>query len=316
MYFVGRIHYSWKTAQERVLNQDKLVLLPGFTAKAEIDARRELTFNYNLESGFSDASRFASRYYLSSYNTVHRGNEELENSLRHDFRLRFSRRQSYRSVSYSASSYYTKYVKGVQNAIGYEGINRVLTTLLLDDPERRWGLSGRISKRFWDFDVRLTLNYNDSQYLQQVNEQLQTNHNQQGSYRISAKTLMEDFPIVEVGFRHAIGHFSMGGQESESVTTEPYVNFDYDFWDGFIASFDFSAYYYKNKTFNQRNRHQMANASLYYKKDSSPWGFQVEARNLFDVEFKNMHSFSSYIISDRRTYILPRILMLTVNYNL
>lgn len=309
-------HYSWRTAQENVLTQDKLVLLPSFTAKAEIDNRRELNFDYNLRSGFSDASRFASRYYLSSYNTVFRGNEELENSLQHNFRLTFSRRPTYRSVSYSASAHYTKHVKGVQSAIVYEGVNRILTTLLLDDPETRWGVSGNISKRFWNLDLRLILLYNASEYLQQVNEQLETNQNQQGSYRLSAKTLMEDFPIVEMGFRHGIGHFSMGRQKSESVTTEPYVNLDYDFWDGFIASFDYSAYQYRNKTMNQRNQHQMANASLYYKKDSSAWSFQLEARNLFDVEFKNMHSFSSYIISDMRTYILPRILMFTIGYNL
>lgn len=309
-------HYTWKTTQEQVKKREKLVLLPSFTARAEIDTRRELSFNYNMHSGFSDASSFANRYYLRSYNTVFRGSDELENSLWHHFRLRFLRRQSYRSVSYSASAHYSRYIQGVQNLIIYEGINRILTTLMLDDPESRWGVSGRISKRFRNFDLGLNLNYNDSQYRHQVNGNSQTNHTQQGSYTLRTKTYMEDLPNLEVGLRQAIGHFRLGGQESRSVTTEPYVNLDHDFWEGFILSFDFTSYHYRNESLEQRNRHQMANASLYYKKDPSPWSFQLEARNLFDVEFKNMHSFSSYIISDRRTYILPRVVMFTVGYNL
>lgn len=309
-------HYGWKAAQENPLSRNKWVLLPGFSAKVEFDSRRELNFDYNLRSGFSDASRFANRYYLSSYNTVYRGNEALENELRHDFRLRFSRFRTYRSVRYSASAHYTEQVKGVQNAVVYEGVNRILSTILLDNPQRRWGVSGSIGKRLWDLDLGMSLRYNVSQYQQQVNEDFETNQNQQGNYRLSVKTLIEDWPMVELGFRQGLGFFSLGGVESESVTTEPYANINYDFWGGFIASFDYSAYQYRNKTMTQRNRHQVANASLYYKNDSSAWSFQVEARNLFDVAFKNQHSFSSYIISDRRTYILPRIIMFTVGYNL
>lgn len=127
---------------------------------------------------------------------------------------------------------------------------------------------------------------------------------------------MENWPIVEIGLRQGLGHFRLGGLESESVSTEPYINVDYDFWDGFIASFDYSFYNYRNQSLNQTDTHQMANASLYYKKSSSAWSFELKAKNLLDVAFKNQHSFSSYIISDRRTYILPRTLMFSIGYNL
>src|SRR5690554_6780671 len=49
-------HYSWKTDQENKNSKNKFLFLPGFTAKVEFNRRRKLEFDYNLRSGFSDAS--------------------------------------------------------------------------------------------------------------------------------------------------------------------------------------------------------------------------------------------------------------------
>ncbi|MBS9766915.1 MAG: hypothetical protein KGV44_05180 [Flavobacteriaceae bacterium] len=60
----------------------------------------------------------------------------------------------------------------------------------------------------------------------------------------------------------------------------------------------------------------MADASLRYQKEDSPWSFKVEAQNLFNQKFKQENSFSSYIVSDTKTYILPRIVMFSIGYHL
>jgi len=82
------------------------------------------------------------------------------------------------------------------------------------------------------------------------------------------------------------------------------------------VSADFTSYTYQNQTLDQRNSCEIANASLLYQKESSAWSFKVEAQNVFDVQFKNQNTFTSYIISDSRTFILPRILLFSIGYNL
>lgn len=142
-------------------------------------------------------------------------------------------------------------------------------------------------------------------------------YNKFGNYsNLSGKTLSDNFPIIELGFRQRLGSYTLSGRKSEFMTSEPFLNLDYDFWKGFIFSLDYAAYRYKNKDLNQRNNYEIANASLYYKKENSAWSFEIEAQNLFDVNFKSRNGFSSYIISDTRTYILPRVVMYSVEFNL
>ena len=38
--------------------------------------------------------------------------------------------------------------------------------------------------------------------------------------------------------------------------------------------------------------------------------------NLFDTELKQSNSFSDYLISDSKIYILPRVVMFSIGYNL
>jgi len=64
------------------------------------------------------------------------------------------------------------------------------------------------------------------------------------------------------------------------------------------------------------NTFDTANASLFYQKEDSPWGFEINATNLFDIRFRQQNSFNAFVISDSRTFILPRIIMFKLSYKL
>ncbi len=85
---------------------------------------------------------------------------------------------------------------------------------------------------------------------------------------------------------------------------------------GFIFSFDYTLYDYKNKALNQRNRFDIASFTFSYRKENSAWTYKVFSNNLFNTGFKRNSSFSEYLISDTKTFILLRVLMLGISYNL
>ncbi|MFO7672240.1 MAG: hypothetical protein R6V74_00880, partial [Lutibacter sp.] len=153
-------------------------------------------------------------------------------------------------------------------------------------------------------------------YLQKINSDFVTNQNNSLGYELSVKTLFDKFPTVEIGFKQNIVNYISSNQTTKFITNEPYLTIDYDFLKGFIFSFDYENYSYQNKNFNQKNTYQLANATLSYKNEDSAWSFKIDAQNLFNVKYKNDNSFSSYIISDSKTYILPRIIMFSIGYNL
>lgn len=308
--------YHWKLDQQTNIVKNKVVLLPSFLAKIDISNIKRLQFNYDLKTSFSDASNFANRFKLQSYNSVFKGNENLENELYHVFRLGYRKLSTYRGMMIYANASYTKKLHGVENTVNYQSTNQYVSVIMLENPSESWQIRGHLKKKIKKINFGLGLSYNGSKYLQQIDNTFETNKNNQTSINVSAKTLYNNFPTIEVGYRSGIGNYTSSNIKSEFVTNEPFLNIDYDFLKGFIFSFDYSMYYYKNKSFNQTNAYDLANVSLYYKHDDSAWSFKLEVQNVFDVQYKRRNSFSSYIISDNKTYILPRIIMFSIGYNL
>ncbi len=291
-------------------------MLPNLSIEAELDRLNKITFGYEKSTSFSKTSTYTNKYYLQSYNTVYRGNENLKNELFHNISLRYSKYSCYKGIRLYLTARYIKKTEGIVENVEYSGVNQQLSPILVDDPESRWTVLGSVKKKIHDINFGVLLSYNNLKYLQQLNTVNQTNKNNTFSYTVNAKTLIDNFPTIEVGFKQNTGNYTLSEDKTEFITSEPYFNIDYEFLKGFIFSFDYSSYTYINKSFNQKNNYKLANASLFYKKDSSAWSFEIEVQNVFDVEFKNKHSFNSYIISDTKTFILPRIIMLSIAYNL
>lgn len=73
---------------------------------------------------------------------------------------------------------------------------------------------------------------------------------------------------------------------------------------------------YQNKTLEQKNTYEIANATLSYKGENSAWSYKIMAQNMLNAQFKQSNSFSDFLISDLRTFILPRIVLFNIGYNL
>lgn len=309
-------NYNWTINQQLKTNKYKTVILPDFLAKIQFSNSKKLQFNYQLKSAFSDASKLANRFYLQSYNSVYKGNEDMENELFHTARAYFSRFSMYRGLMLFVSVNCTKKIKGIQNAVQFEETNQYISPEMVNNPKEHWSFNLSIDKKIKNIKYGLKTNTSTSKYLQNINSSYVTNKNNSIGYTLSAKTLFDKFPTVEIGFKQNIGNYTSSNQISKFVTNEPFLTVDYDFLKGFIFSFDYENYSYLNKNFNQKNTYQLANATLSYKNEDSAWSFKIDAQNLFNVKYKNESSFSSYIISDAKTYILPRIMMFSIGYNL
>ena len=308
--------YNWKLNQQSKTDKHKMVLLPDFSAKIKFSNSKKINLNYNLKSSLSNISKLANRYYLQSYNSVYKGNEQLENELFHTARIYYSRFSLYRGLRVFGSVNYTKKVKGIQNAVQFENTNFYLSPLMVSNPEERWSGNFNINKNIKKIKYGLSTRIATSKYLQSINESFVTNKNKSVSYKISAKTLFDKFPTVELGFEQRIGNYTSSNKTSKFVVNQPSITIDYDFLKGFIFSFEYENYTYQNKSLDQKNTYQLANATLSYKNDDSAWSYKLDAQNLFNIKFKRSNRFSSYVISDAKTYISPRMVMFSVAYNL
>lgn len=309
-------HYQWEANQQNSYQNNKWIVLPDFLAKIEFTKSKKLQFNYQLKSSFSEASKLANRFYLQSYQTVFKGNEQLENELFHTARAYYSRFSLYRGLLFYSGINYLKKVDGIQYAVQFENTNQYLTAVMVSNPEERWNFNTTVDKKIKLIKYHLNINLSTANFLQNLNNTTVNNKNNSASYEISAKTLHDKFPTIVVGLRQSIGNYTSSNLKSKFNTTEPFVNIDYDFLKGWILSFDYTRFDYQQKSLNQQNTYELANLMLTYKKENSAWSYKLSAQNLMDVKFKNQNSFSSYIISYSETHILPRIFMISIGYNL
>lgn len=309
-------NYSWRVDQQNITSKNNWFLLPDFLAKIELSKSKKIQINYRMRTSFTEAGRLTNRFYLQSYNSVFRGNSNLENNLFHSASIYYSRFSLYRGLLMNASLNYNKQIKGVRNTVEFNGVNQFITNRLFDDPSEnidgRVSIQKKIKKIRYKFEGSISL----SNFLQEVDNIIQNNSNNNYSYSVGLETLFDNFPNIELGFKRSTGKFTASNNTSEFRTNEPYFSLNYDFLEAFIFSFDYTSYDFKNEALNQKNTFDVANFTLSYRKENSPWEYKILSNNLFNAGFKRNSSFSQYLISDTKTFILPRVLMFSIGYNL
>ena len=308
--------YNWKINQSTKIENNKTVILPDFSAKLEFNRSKKINFNYTVDTSFSDASRFANQFYLQSYNSVFKGNESLKNELYHSARLRYNQFKMYRGISLYANISYTKKIEGIKNTVNYQGINQFLSPLLIENQDEKWSFNGNVSKNIQNIKYSLGINHITSKFLQKTDDNFEINKNNSTSLKFSAKTLYDDFPTIEIGYNRTTSNYILSNRISKFITDEPFINIDYSFLNEFIFNFEYTRNNYKNDTLGLVNFYEIANAVISYKKENSAWSFKITGNNLFNSTFKQSNSFLTYLISNNKTYILPRIVVLSAVYNL
>jgi hypothetical protein len=309
-------NYNWRVNQEDSFQKNKWVLLPDFLMKIEFNKSKKIQLNYNLKTNFSNASKLVNRFYLQSYNSVFKGNKNLENELFHTARLRYSRFSLYRGLMLFATANYSKKVKGFRSSVNFDGVNRFLTVDMLKNPNENWSIRSSLRKKIKKIRYNLEGSYSNSKFKQSINNTFVTNRNNNYSFDVGIETLFDNFPTIETGFRKSIGKYTSSNSTSKFVTNESYVNIDYDFLKGFVFNFDYTHYNYQNKSQGINNKYDVANAVLSYQKEDSPWLFKLTTQNLFDTTFKQSNSFSDYLVSDSKTYVMPRVVLFSIGYKL
>jgi hypothetical protein len=311
-------HYLWNIKQfnERITNKTKIVVLPEFEGEYEINSSEKLKLKYSLNSSFSDASSFANRLRLISFNRLFQGNENLENQLYHSAFLRYYKFSLFTGVFINANINYTRREKSVRNTTILQGIDQVTTAIYTSLPEETLGISGSFSKKIIDFKFTLQGNSTVSEYQRIINTDILFYRSFNYGYTFKTETSFKDLPNIEIGLENRFSEFESSNFSNKFVQLNPYANLEYDFLNGFIFKSDYSYNYYENKDNNELNRFQLGNASLFYNKEDSPWGFEIDVNNIFDTRFKRSNSFSEFIIVDQSIFLQPRTALFKISYKL
>src|SRR5699024_8290761 len=150
-------HYFWHANQfdERIVTQDKGLLLPEFKGEYKPLSSTKLVLNYHMRSRFTEAGNYANRLRLLNFNSLFRGNEKLENSVYHDLFLSYRYFDVVSRLNYNLNFSYRRQEKSIRQTTTLEGIDQISTPVYTDLPENTVGINGGISRVWGNFKPRL-----------------------------------------------------------------------------------------------------------------------------------------------------------------
>ncbi|MDQ6469997.1 TonB-dependent receptor [Flavobacterium sp. LHD-80] len=308
-------HYQLNTNQfsgESQYSQTKL--LPQLNSDYQFNNSESLSLTYKLANNFPTVNQLAEQYTLQSYNLIYRGNANLRYEQYHFATLRYSKMDNYRKFTLDAGLNFNQKIKTIRNEVVIDGINQYNTPILTNNPETNYSFNGSFGKDIYRLNIKLISNISWFNYLQTLNEITTSNNRNNQKVGIWFKTAYKKWPDFKVGYTKGFGQFSGLTNSSFNTTT---INSDlaiqvFPSWN-FRLSYEAQENIYSSQ---QSNFYNVTNTAINYQKKNNPFFFELSINNFFNNKTKNEYSFLDYVISERNTYIMPRVILFTINYKL
>jgi hypothetical protein len=299
-------------------SQNDWTVLPDLNIILDLKKSESIRFNYEISSQYTDINEYARAYVFNNYNNLFRGNRELENSLAHSYNLTYFSFNLFNYTNVSGSINYIKQFKGIKTNSEIVGINQVNTPVnqFSNFPDETWSVFGRFSKTAKKLEFSLNANVAISNTFNTINTEIRESKSFTQNYRASVESNFRNWPNFEVGYRFTANKYDNGGFGQNYYTNRPYANVNIRFLKDFNFKAEWEYYKYTNDAKTVENQYSFVNADLFYRKGESPWEFAVQATNILDTSFINNDSFDEQYNSTSQYFVLPRILMLVVKYDL
>ena len=300
------------------ITQNDRRVSPDMNVIFDIKESETLSFNYRVSSEYTDVNNYAAAYVFNNYNNMFRGNRYLENALSHSYNLSYRNFNSFNHTSISGFFDYSKKINSIKSDLNIEAINQEtsLTNIDSDFPDEQFSAYARFSKRIRriQFKFNTDISYRISNTV--INSAITKSTSFTQMYKGSVRSNFLDWPNFEIGYSRMINLYDNGGQEQTYYTDRPFANVDINFLKHFTFSAVWNYYKYTNNTKTIENNYSFVNADLYYRKKESPWEFKLQTTNVLNTAFINNDSFYDQFTSTSQYFVLPRIVMFVIKYDL
>ena len=267
---------------------------------------------------YTDINNYAEAYVFNNYNRLYQGNRFLENSISHSYSLNYFNFNLFSYTNIMGSLNYTRRLEGIKNNTQIVAINQVTTPVNLNSnfADETFTAAGRFSKRIKKIEFAANANVNWALSNNIINQEVRESESFTQNYRVSARSSFREWPNFEVGYNYTINNYNNAGLEQVFYTERPYVNVDVNFLKHFTLSANWDFYNYTNKAETIDNAYSFLNGTLYFQEGDSPWEFSIQGTNLLNTQFTNNDSFNDEFNTTNQYFVLPRIMMFVVKYNL
>ncbi len=292
-------------------------LLPDFLIKFNLKKSERLQLDYKMQAQFTDVNNVLNGYVIASYNSLFRGNPQIQNGLSHNISLSYYNFNLYNFSNLFAGANYSRRIDDITQVTQFQGLDRINSPINVDGVNEILTGFGGYEKRFGKLKAQAGATLNFTKINNRINDRENENNTFTQGYRASLGTNFKKAPNVEVAYNMLINRYE-GAQVSNTFTTHsPSINVNAVFLKSFTFKADYAYNFYKSPAGLGNTEFDFLNASLYYRKtDKSNWEFTLRGLNLLSTGVNRQDGFNDFFISTTQNEILPRYVMLGVKYNL
>jgi len=294
-------------------------VLPDFNIRMQLKKSEQITFNYRMQTQFTDVSRYARGLVLNSYNSLFSGVPDLENALSHNVSLRYFSFNMFNYTNVFANISYNKSIDNIRNISRFEpgSVVNISSPFNSDFAEETLSASGRFQRTFGKIRGTLRGSFNYGKFNQFIQNTRSVNESFTQNYTAQIRTNFRTAPNVEIGYSHNIQDNTQGrGGNTKFITKTPSIEVDALILKAFTFRTD-----YTYNDFSDQNRtintYEFWNASLSYRKDKdAKLEYEIKATNLLDTRSQNESSASAISVNASEYFIQPRFISFRLIYSL
>lgn len=288
-------------------------LLPDFYALYQLKKSETLSYNYAITNEFTDVNKIAQGAIFTNYNSLFKGNRNLENAWSQTHSLRYFKYNMFNFENIFGNILYSKRMDAVKSSVLFNQENQsaaAINSNFADESLNGVAGYGRGFERYYKASVNVNINWSKFNNLRGLQNQVTESFSQ--TYSVKASTNYKAMPNIEFGFSKMINKYN-GGTFS---TDRPSVKLDYYFLNAFsfVAEYEYNNYYNSDKTI--QNEYDFLSASIVYQKKGGKMEYKVSGTNLLNTTSLNDDSFSQTFLRTSQYVVQPRYVIFSLKYNL
>ena len=288
---------------------------PNLRVNMQFKKNENLRFTYRKNTQFTDVNNISEGYVFNNYNSIFRGNRELEAAIVNSYNLNYRSINQFTFTNVYSNISYSKRENSIQSRAAIDGINSVRTADNSIFPRETYSARARLDRRFKNIKINLRANFRYSEFSNIINDVVNNAESFNQDYEASVETNFRDKPNFEIGLKYNLNNYKNANIENRFVRETPFIRTDAYFGRGFVFTAEYSYNKYKNQD-QVLNYFRFLDADISYNKEGSKWEYSVGVTNLLNDTSTNRDSFNQFFTQTRSYIIQPRYILFKLKYDL
>ena len=299
----------------QIYSKDISDIRPNLRVNMQFKKNENLRFTYRKNTQFTDVNNISEGYVFNNYNSIFRGNRQLEAAIVNSYNLNYRSINQFTFTNIFSNISYSKRENSIQSRAAIDGINSVRTADNSIFPRETYSARARLDKRFKNIKINLSANVRYSEFSNIINDVVNNAESFNQDYEASLETNFRDKPNFEIGLKYNLNNYKNANIENKFVRETPFIRTDAYFGKGFVFTAEYSYNKYKNQD-QVLNYFRFLDADISYNKEGSKWEYSVGVSNLLNDTSTNRDSFNQFFTQTRSYIIQPRYILFKLKYDL